>query len=423
MTFIRQSKWLKLLGKFASIQILIQGVGFICGILVIRFLSKGEYTFFILANALQSSMDVLANSGITSALSSIGGKVWQDPNRFGELVNTAMKWRRYLAIVAVVIITPIMLWLLYINGASLYYSCLLTLAVLVELHFYLRIVVFEFVPRLQAQALKLQKIELFANISRLMFLLSAIKLFSSPNALICILASAFASGVKDLWLTKWVHKTVNLNSPTNQDDQKAIIGFVKTQSLYTVFHCIQAPLTVFLISLFGNSENIAEVGAISRLAVLFTLIASIVSNLISPNFARTQNPKEMIRKYWLIGCFYLFLSILFTPLSVIFSRQIVWILGAKYSNLASYVSLVVVTSVLTSLVSTLWIINVSKGWVNESWLFIPTTIAAQLIFLLFFDISNLGGILLFNLISIVPSMFVNVYLTSKGFSRLHNAST
>jgi hypothetical protein len=131
----------------------------------------------------------------------------------------------------------------------------------------------------------------------------------------------------------------------------------------------------------------------------------------------------MIRKYWLIGCFYLFLSILFTPLSVIFSRQIVWILGAKYSNLASYVSLVVVTSVLTSLVSTLWIINVSKGWVNESWLFIPTTIAAQLIFLLFFDISNLGGILLFNLISIVPSMFVNVYLTSKGFSRLHNAST
>ena len=70
-------KWASKLSKYISAQLLVQFFGLACGILLIRNLSKQEYAYFTLANSLQGSMNVLASSGIISALSAIGGKVWQ----------------------------------------------------------------------------------------------------------------------------------------------------------------------------------------------------------------------------------------------------------------------------------------------------------------------------------------------------------
>ncbi|MGD1900504.1 MAG: hypothetical protein ACFB16_26640 [Phormidesmis sp.] len=416
----KQMSWVKLLGKFISIQLLVQCTGFASGILLIRSLSKQEYAFFILANALQGSMNVLANSGITSALSAIGGNVWQDRNRFGELINTAMKWRRCLALVSIVVVVPIMLQLLSVNGASLGYALILTLGILIELHFYLRTGVFQVVPRLQSKALSLQKIELMSGISRMAILFPALNLYS--NAAIGIFSSAFASGVKDFYLSRWVNKAVNLNAPTNTNDHKEIVGFVKNQSLYTIFYCIQGPLTIFLIGLFGNVESVAEVGAIGRLGVIFAVITSVASNLISPSFSRTFCKQEIVKKYALVITFYLSMLIFIMPLSVVFSEQIIWILGAKYGALSNYVTLAIAASVLNSLIGTLWTINVSKGWVKGSWAFIPATITTQIFALFYCDISSISGILIFNLISLVPSVFLNIYLSYCGWTQISKAS-
>ncbi len=104
--------WLKTLSKFISIQLIIQALGFASGILLVRNLDKQEYAYLTLANSMQGAMNVLADSGIGSALSAIGGKVWQDPYRFGQLINTAMHIRRYLAILTITIVTPILMWML-----------------------------------------------------------------------------------------------------------------------------------------------------------------------------------------------------------------------------------------------------------------------------------------------------------------------
>lgn len=76
--------WLKTLSKFVSVQLVVQVLGFASGILLIRTLDKQEYAYFTLANSMQGTMNVLANAGVGSALWAIGGKVWQDPYRFGQ---------------------------------------------------------------------------------------------------------------------------------------------------------------------------------------------------------------------------------------------------------------------------------------------------------------------------------------------------
>lgn len=154
-----QSKvyWIKLISKFVSIQLVVQALGFLSGILLVRTLSKEEYAFFTLANTMQGAMNVLADSGISSALSAIGGKVWQNPYRFGQLINTAMKWRYRLAFIAILTVTPILVWTLLQNKASIAYTIIITTAIVIELNFYQYIGVLSSVLRLNTQITRLQK--------------------------------------------------------------------------------------------------------------------------------------------------------------------------------------------------------------------------------------------------------------------------
>jgi hypothetical protein len=60
-------------------------VGFASGILLIRGLEQTEYAYFTIANTMQGTINVLADMGVSIGLMSIGGRVWQDRHRFGQL--------------------------------------------------------------------------------------------------------------------------------------------------------------------------------------------------------------------------------------------------------------------------------------------------------------------------------------------------
>jgi len=64
--------------------------------------------------------------GIGIGVRSIGGRVWQDRERFGQLLNTTISLRRMFAAVSLLVTLPIAAWMLWHNGADL----LLTLALL-----------------------------------------------------------------------------------------------------------------------------------------------------------------------------------------------------------------------------------------------------------------------------------------------------
>src|SRR3979409_1108581 len=98
----------RVIGSFAVVQAIVQFIGFLSGILLVRWLSQTEYAYFTIANSMQGTINLLADIGISVGLVSIGGRVWQDRHRFGQLVNTALRLRRRLGSIAVVIITPIM---------------------------------------------------------------------------------------------------------------------------------------------------------------------------------------------------------------------------------------------------------------------------------------------------------------------------
>ncbi|MEY2527561.1 MAG: hypothetical protein QOE73_2332, partial [Verrucomicrobiota bacterium] len=132
----------KVVGSFAMVQAIVQFVGFLSGILLVRSLEKHEYAFFTIANTMQGTMNLLADIGISVGLASIGGRVWQDRHRFGQLINTALGLRKKLGAIAILAVTPILFAMLAKNGASLSYAALLIALVLVSVLVELSIGVF-----------------------------------------------------------------------------------------------------------------------------------------------------------------------------------------------------------------------------------------------------------------------------------------
>ncbi|HEX4638116.1 MAG TPA: hypothetical protein VH170_01370, partial [Chthoniobacterales bacterium] len=135
------------IGNYALVQTAVQIIAFASGILLVRWLPQREYAFFTIANAMQATLMLLADIGISTGMLSIGGRVWQDRHRFGELINTALALRRKLALAAIIIVAPILYSMLAKNGASPVYTLLLVALVLAGFALQISIDIFSVVPR------------------------------------------------------------------------------------------------------------------------------------------------------------------------------------------------------------------------------------------------------------------------------------
>ena len=408
--------WSKLLGKFISFELVIQAINMGSGILIVRTLQKEEYAYFVLANTMQSALNTLADSGIGSALSTIGGRVWQDQYRFGQLISTAMYLRRYLALIAALIVMPILYFTLIQNGSSISYTLLLMSVILVEIYFYLDMGVLIVVPRLQSNVEFIQRSSLISSGIRILLLIGW-NFSSNLSAFTGAIASAIASGIQNLMFWSYAKKNVDIKALVNQEDKVEILKIVKTIAPNTAFYCIQGQLTVWLISIFGNTQNIAEVGALGRLSVIFSLISSIMTNIVLPSFSRCQSYKTLVVKYKQIIFGYLFLSLFILLIAITCPKQLLLILGKSYSSLEKELFFSMVAATTGTVTGMLWSVNVSKGWTEQSWLFIPTIIVTQVILLLFLDLSNIVGVSIFMTLSVIPASCINFFMTYKGLMK------
>jgi O-antigen/teichoic acid export membrane protein len=404
----------RIVGNFALVQSAVQVVGFVSGILLIRRLDQREYAYFTIANTMQGTLNLLADIGISIGLVSIGGRVWHDRHRFGQLVNTALGLRQKLGFVAVIVVVPILYYLLVKNGASTNYTALLIVAVLVGLVVQLSNGVLSVVPRLQSAIGKIQTIDLTGAVARLLAIVALMYLFLNGAVAIAI---GSATLLLQYWmLRRYVAGVIDFNAPENAEDRTAMVGFIRSQAANAIFFCLQGQITVFLISIFGRKvSSIAEVGALGRLAMIFAVLSNLLANVLAPAFARCQEPTRLLWRYAAIVSAVAGFSLVIIAAAVFFPQQFLFVLGNKYAHLDRELLLMVGGAVITAMASTLWSLNAAKAWISGSWLYIPLTLATQLALIPFTDFSSVPGVLTFNLISAIPSLLLNLVLSYRGF--------
>lgn len=404
--------WIQVLSKFVSVQIVVQILGFASGVFLIRVLDQNQYAHYTIAVTMQGMMVILADTGVGFGLSAIGGKVCQDKYRFGQLINTGLQLRYFLGGLTLLITTPALVGMLLHNGASLSSSLLITFATLLSAGFQVTAGVLGYVLRLYSQIQRIQILDFLVAFSKITLLGLAYLIFLDTT--IALVITLVVAILQERISHHWVEMTIDLKAPSNADDRQEIIHIIKQSLPNTLFFCLQGPITIWLISTFGNTQNVAEIGALGRLGLIFSVIGSVLQNLILPSFARCQSPQLLLRRYWQILSSAILLAMVLFSFSLFFPDQLLWLLGSKYAHLKPELIWIIGNSVLLFVANTMWSMNATKAWLTHIWIFIPATLASQIIMLLFIDISTVKGVIIFGMAPLLPSFFLHAYMTYQG---------
>jgi uncharacterized DUF497 family protein len=217
-------------------------------------------------------------------------------------------------------------------------------------------------------------------------------------------------------MRRYASRVIDLRAEENPEDRRAMLGFIRSQAANAIFFCLQGQITIFLISFFGRrAGSVAEVGALGRLAMIFTVLGSLLTNIFVPAFARCQEKGRLGQLYAAIVGGVTVFSLLVLAGAILFPNEFLFVLGPHYAHLQRALLLMVGGAVLNMIASTLWILNASRAWIAGSWLYIPLTLGTQMALIPFVDFSSVTGVLTFNLISAAPSLLLNIGLGFRGF--------
>ena len=153
-------KWALRVTEFGFFQGFVQILTAVSGLLILRTLSKQDYALFAVTNGMQTACDLLANVGISMGLASIGGRVYQDPHRFGQLLNTARGLRHKFALVAFPCCLPVAAWMLLRNGAAPWVAIALCLTIVLTVIPVLESSIWQTSPLMHGEYRRIQKLDL-----------------------------------------------------------------------------------------------------------------------------------------------------------------------------------------------------------------------------------------------------------------------
>lgn len=408
-------EWGRLIAITGSSQALIQIIGFASGILIIRFLPTNEYALYTLATAIYSNMVILADSGIKTSVMAQGGKVWQNREELGKVIATGFQLRRIFAVGSIIISVPIMLYLLHHHGASWWMAFAITLAIIPAFFAALSGTLFEIVPKLHQTISKLQRIQVIASAIRTILILALLYFF--PYTFLALLAY----GISQIWanrkLKKLANEFIEATARSSSQVRREILKMVKRLMPESVYLCISGQITVWLISIFGSTAAVAQVGALGRLAMVLSFFGVMFGALISPRFSRLVKNKELIFKRFVqIQIGLLFLGLLVVGGTWIFSSEMLWVLGEGYSNLEFEIILLMTGNFIGLFAVSNFYLCTSRGWVINPLISIPVSVIAIIIGAILFDVSSLRGIFVFNIFINIVMMIMHI---SYGFLKIH----
>lgn len=172
-----------------------------------------------------------------------------------------------------------------------------------------------------------------------------------------------------------------------------VIRIAKPLVLPAIFYQLQGVVTVFLVSLFGTSNMVAEVGAFGRLAMALMVVDRVTNVLLFPAIARAPDGDKLRAIMWRAHLSYLGMMALALLSAYLFPQYWILLLGEKYRSMESMVWMVFLSSILISAAGFAFRSLTVRGATSGQTYSILATLAIQSLYLAVIGISDLRSVL------------------------------
>lgn len=395
----------------------VQLLGFLAGIIVIRSVAPEQYAYYTIANAALGVMTVLTDSGVGNAVLAQAGQVWQDRERFGAVLASGLALRRHLALIVLPLSLPITALLLRNQGASWVEAALITAAIIPGLVSTVTGQLLEVVPRLHQRLLELQRVQIGVNLGRVG--LVAAVLLQWPLAAAALIATALPQWWGNWRLRRFAGEHTNWRVPPEARTRAPLVAQVRRTMPSALYYALSGQLTIWLASLFGPTNSVAAVGALSRLAMVLNVLGVVFTLIVIPRFARIPAADGALvqRRYWQSqGLFAAACAVPVVLLSM-FPAQALAILGPHYSGLAREAVLMALSAVAGMMSGLAYILGASRGVVASPLLVVPYCFAGQVLLMLMLPLDSVSGVIWIALISAASQWIMHTAYFLQASSR------
>ncbi|SHH04130.1 lipopolysaccharide biosynthesis protein [Flavobacterium defluvii] len=404
--FDKSLNFIKLISIVGSTEVILKLIGFISGILIVRMLPVSEYALYTLANTMLGTLVMFTDSGISNGVMALSGRVWKDPKKLGIVLATGLDLRKKFAFIALIIATPIIIYLLLKNNSGWLSAVLIFLSLIPAFYAALSDSLLEITPKLHQDISSLQKNQLRVGIGRLVLIVLTIFIF--PWTFVLILASGIPQMYGNSKLKIINRKFVESNQNPDPAIRKEILKIVTRILPNIVFYALSGQIVIWILSVFGNSTDLASIGALGRFAALMAFFTTISGTLFLPRFSRLPEEREILLRYFLSFQLILFLAAGCIMLTVfLFPAQMLWLLGASYSSLSSELFLIMLSNCIGLIAAMSGNLIGSRGHFLNPILIISLNLGTVIFAYFIWDLTTLRGILYYSIFNQFISLTAN----------------
>ncbi|MEK6481699.1 hypothetical protein WJR50_29410 [Catalinimonas sp. 4WD22] len=411
------NKWAKLISTFVVGQGAVQLIQVLSGFFLIRWLSVEEYAQYSVAFAFQSTAQMLVEFGFSGSIVALVGDRIYNKKVIGNYIKAGQFYRnRFFVIVggACIILFPLL-------TAKHHWPLTVTIALLICILsnlFFSGNISYYTPPLLIHQRLhNLYRIQLKNGILRFL-LIAVLYLFSVLNAWLAALTTSLLTVVNGYAYKKKASAFIEEPQKASVIVRKEMFDYIRPIMPGIVFAAFQGQIMIFIISFFGQTMSIAEIGALSRLGQLYLIFGVAGSALVAPYIAK-QGKKDLLTKYATILSLYLVLSVALIALAYMMPNLFLWIIGSNYSHLNTEVLLLITNSGLALIVGIMWQMNAARKWIFY-WMpivSIPGTLLVQIVCILYLNLSQTSEVLMLSIFTNLFVLFTRVLVGLVGFKK------
>jgi hypothetical protein len=408
-----------MLARFASTQLVVQGLGFVGAIVLLRVMRPDQYALYTVVISFTGVAAVLTDLGLVASMLALGGR-WLD--RLDALVGLHAQARalhRQLALCSLLLLAPLVLLLMRQQAPA---AQAVALALLVGASAWLQVAgsIDLALLRLLGLADWQQRVELITQCGKLAVLM-VLGAASVSLALDAVMASAVNLGLAIALAVLARRRLGRLLAPAQQprpasltanthtvtdtteadrlptvDHSPALRNYLWRQGPNSVYYVVNAQIVLWLVAWFGQADTVAQAGALGRLGAVFTIIASVTSSLLLPHFARAGSNAEISAGLVRVHGFYTALLLALLAVALMAPELMLWVLGGHYASLRDELAWLVLGTTLASWSGTVYAVACTRGWVLPLALSASTGLASTAVTAVLVDVGSLRGALLIN---------------------------
>lgn len=397
--------------SFAAVQAVVQAIGFLVGLLVVRTLSVGDYAYYTLAVSMVGISQELLLLGLANAVLAQGGAQLGNTVGMARLMADAFALHKRSALLLVPLLSLAFAAMFSYHRASALQVAVLTALVALCALLQVRNSLSLAVVRLHGERVFQQKLDFSVNVGRALAVATLVLL--GLNASSAVFVNVMAAAAICVCLHLWFAGRLGPLPVADGSFRPALLALVKRQAPNSIFYCFSGQATIWLVGLLGSTQTVAEVGALGRIAVLFTIIGAVVVAIIQPYFARQHEARALVRAFAAVNAFFAVLTLALWALASAYPGYVLWILGGSYRSLQAAVPWLVLGACLAAWSGAAYAIGAARGWVvSAAWL-IPSGLLAIVASIALFDVATPTGACMMGCVTAGTGALVSVGYVSQ----------